>query len=169
MLVPAVRDTIYLGRAPGRRREAEWPRELTRIGCHQHRPGPPGQSWTLVKCQKQYMPRVRRSELRAARAARAARQGNGNIFAVDDTSICEIRESQIQSPTRSGNTQQNRNHPECREKVAKETLRRWRPWEILTSIIHGNPRAMAPIGHGNPYLDQPWKSEGDGAHGKSLS
>ena len=22
---------------------------------------------------------------------------------------------------------------------------------------------------GNPYLDQPWKSEGDGAHGKSLS
>ena len=45
----------------------------------------------------------------------------------------------------------------------------WRAWEILFPNSHGNPRAMAPMRNPSPYLDQLWKSEGDGAHAKSLS
>ena len=50
---------------------------------------------------------------------------------------------------------------------ATEIRWRRRPWEILISISCGNPRAMALMG--NPCLNHPWKSEGDGAHGKPLS
>ena len=61
------------------------------ICCHQYRPG---QSWLIPET---CMQSVRRSELRAARAARqASRQGNGNIVVLDDTSKGESSKGQIQ-------------------------------------------------------------------------
>ena len=52
--------------------------------------------------------------------------------------------------------------------LAMEIIGLWRAWESrLLATSHGNQRAMVRMR--NPSRDQPWKSEGDGTHGKSLS
>ena len=52
-------------------------------------------------------------------------------------------------------------HEKSLSESAVKILGRWRPWEILFQISHGNPRATVRMG--NPYQDQPSKSKGDGA------